>query len=65
MRVQELFTEFKKIKRRPYTDVANTAPFREIFTNNRGKCQKKKEKNLTGAEKFSALVGPITPILVL
>ena len=40
MRVQELFTEFKKIKRRPNTDVANTAPFCEIFPYNRGKCPK-------------------------
>ena len=40
MRVQELFTEFKKIKRRPNTDVVNTAPFCEIFPYNRGKCPK-------------------------
>ena len=40
MRVQELFTEFKKIKRRPNTDVANTAPFCEISPYDRGKCPK-------------------------
>ena len=44
MRVQELFTEFEKIKRRSNTDVANTVPFREIFPYNRGKCPKNRKK---------------------
>ena len=51
MRVQELFTEFKKIKRQPNTDVANTAPFREIFPYNREKCPKN-WKILTLAQKI-------------
>ena len=40
MGVQELFTEFKKIKRRPSTDVANLAPFRTFYPYNMGKWPK-------------------------
>ena len=40
MRVQELFTEFKKTKRRPNTVIANFAPFRRFFQYNRGKWPK-------------------------
>jgi hypothetical protein len=64
MRVQEIFTEFKKIKRRLDTNVANTAPFREIFPYDEGKCPKNWKK-LSPVKDVSALVGPITPIVVL
>ena len=61
-----LFTEFEKIKRRSNTDVANPAylfaKFSLVIGENALKIEKKK---LTPVKDFSALVGPITPILVL
>ena len=64
MRVQELFTEFKKTKRRRNTEFAKFAPFCRFSSIIGENGQKVAWKSL-GVPNFSALVNPNAPIFVL